>query len=81
MTVLLPRPRKSKKNDEKSTNRICKRYKYTNTYKNRAKIAKMVKSDGLNEVGDKNLIIQNDRLATATQKIKKKCRKIHKSYL
>ena len=32
----------------------------------------MVKSDGLNEVRDKNLIFQNDRLATATQKIKKK---------
>ena len=32
----------------------------------------MAKSDGLNEVGDKNLIFQNDRLATATQKIKKK---------
>ena len=32
----------------------------------------MVKSDGLNEVGDKNLIFQNDRLATATQKKKKK---------
>ena len=31
----------------------------------------MVKSDGLNEVRDKNLIFQNDRLATATQKIKK----------
>ncbi len=37
--------------------------------------AKMAKSDGLNEVGDKNLIFQNNRLATATQK--KKCRKIH----
>ena len=35
------------------------------------KFAKMAKSDGLNEVGDKNLIFQNDRLATATQKIKK----------
>ena len=45
------------------------------------KFAKMAKSDGLNKVGDKNLIIQNDRLATATQKIKKKCRKIHKSHL
>ena len=45
------------------------------------KFAKMAKSDGLNEVGDKNLIFQNDRLATATQKINKKCRKIHKLYL
>ena len=45
------------------------------------KFAKMAKLDGLNEVGDKNLIFQNDRLATATQKIKKKCQKIHKSYL
>ena len=35
----------------------------------------MVKSDGLNEVGDKNLIIQNDRLAIATQKIKKNAEK------
>ena len=35
----------------------------------------MAKSDGLNEVGDKNLIIQNDRLATATQKIKKNAEK------
>ncbi len=31
----------------------------------------MVKSDGLNEVRDKNLIFQNDRLATATRKKKK----------
>ncbi len=31
----------------------------------------MVKSDGLNKVADKNLIYQNDRLATATQEIKK----------
>ena len=45
------------------------------------KFAKIAKSDGLNEVGDKNLIIQNDSLAIPTQKIKKKCQKIHKSYL
>ena len=39
------------------------------------KFAKMAKSDGLNKVGDKNLIFQNDRLATATQKIKKNAKK------
>ena len=39
------------------------------------KFAKMAKSDGLNKVGDKNLIFQNDRLATATQKIKKNATK------
>ena len=35
----------------------------------------MVKSDGLNKVGDKKLIFQNDRLATATQEIKKTAEK------
>ncbi len=39
---------------------------------NRKNSRKMVKSDGLNEVGDENLIFQNDRLVTATQKIKNK---------
>ncbi len=35
----------------------------------------MGKSDGLNEVGDKNLTFQNDRLDTATKKIKKNAEK------
>ena len=56
-------------------------HKYPQKSRKSRKFAKMVKSDGLNEVGDKNLIFQNDRLANATRKIKKKCQKIPKSYL
>ncbi len=47
--------------------------------RNPRKSAQMAQPNRLNDVGDKKLIIQNDRLASATQKIKKKCRKIHKS--
>ena len=55
------------KNEKKSLPQVDEVAK--NSRKSR-KFAKMAKLDGLNEVGDKNLIFQNDRLATATQKKK-----------